>query len=206
MSRQTNKMLVQAVCAACGAILCCVLAVGVTYARYQWEISRESYVFSPAVPDQIVLCGGGVSQEWIDGGNLPPITESWEQTADAAKLDFAVTNGTSSDFAKRDQSYEIQLCAGLHVLNPENLTVLLAWQDDLGATQEAQGIAKPIEKGSFLYNTYGEGWIYRFYSGEEEIAFTLEGGTLQYRNYTLTVSGDVEPTLLELQVSGRFTN
>lgn len=206
MSRQTNKMLVQVVCAACVVVLCLALAVGVTYARYQSEISRESYMFSPAAPDQIVLCGGGVSQEWIDGGNLPPVSESWEQNADAVKLDFAVTNGKSNDFAQRDQTYEIQLCAGLHVLNPENIAVLLSWQDDSGETCVAQGVAAPIEKGSFLYNTYGEGWIYRFYSGEEEVTFFLEGGALRYRNYTLTVSGDVEPTLLELQVSGRFTN
>ena len=207
MRRQLNKLLVRIVCLCCVCIgLCLLLAVGVTYARYQWEIDRKSYVFSPAAPDQIQLHGGGVSQQWLDGGNLPAISDAWEQTNEGVKLDFSVTNGSIDDFAQRDQMYVLQLSAGLGILDPENLTVTLSWQDEANQTCTAQAKAVPIEKGSFLYDTYGEGWVYLFYSGEEELTFTLKGGSLQYRNYTITVLGDVAPTLLELQVSGRFIN
>lgn len=207
MRRKTNNPAVRMafLIVLCAAV-CLVLAVGVTYARYQYDFPRQSYLFTPAARDRVVLCGGGVSQDWIDGGNLPPLPETWEATASGVKLDFGVTNGYVGDFAQRDQSYTIYLAAGLSILEPENLTVTLQWQDGEGQTQQLTATALTIEKGSFLYDTYGEGWIYRFYADDREQNFFLAGGALNYQNFTITVSGAVDPTLLDLQVTGRYTD
>lgn len=205
MQYPTNQLHKRMICLICISLaVCLILGIGITYARYQWEFPRKSYVFSPSAPEQLVLCGGQVNQSWIDGGNLPALPQNWEQTQEGYKLDFAVTNGQIGDFAQRDQQYEIRLAAGLPIADPQNLTVTLSWQDAAGQTHIAQGSAVPIEKGSFLYDSFGEGWIYRFFSGEEELHFTLAGGALNYRNYTVTVSGMTEQVLLDLQITGSY--
>ena len=62
-------------------------------------------------------------------------------------------------------------------------------------------------EGSKYDAVYGKGWVYRFYEENgEEVQLTLEGGSLQYRNCTLTVIGAVESSLLSLELSGQYTD
>lgn len=200
---KNTKLRIACLCLMCA--VCLVLTVGITYGRYQWDFPRVSYLFSPETPGQVVLCGGGVSQAWIDGGNLPPMEETWELTPTGAKLDFGVTNGFPGNFTSREQVLEIRLAAGLSVASPENLQVILSWEDENGQTRSLQAIPEPIEQGSFLYDSLGDGWVYHIDSDSDR-QFTLPGGNLSYRNFTISVSGDVDPALLELQVSGRFAD
>lgn len=186
--------------------VCMVLAVGVTYGRYQWEFPKRSYVFSPSLPDSIYMCGGGISDVWISGGNLPPLSDTWEKTASGVKLDFGVTNGQIDHVSQQDQSYVVRLTAGLGIKAPENLTVTLTWRDATGQTHTFTATPTAIEKGSLLYNAYGDGWIYQFCIEDTEMHFTLPGGQLRYYNYTITVSGDADPTLLNLQILGQNGN
>ena len=181
-------------------LVCLVLTVGITYARYQSEFSRRSYIFTPAAPNEIRLYGGGISDAWINGGTLPSLDDTWEKTETGAKLDFSVTNGQIGSFSQEDQTYVIRLAAGLSIQDPGNLTVTLHWTDAEDQSHSVTAVAEAIETGSLLYDTYGDGWVYRFYTGWSEDKFTLTGGSLQYCNYTVTVSGNVEPTLLKLQV------
>lgn len=181
-------------------LVCVILAIGVTYGRYQWEFPKRSYVFTAAAPNEIMLCGGGISDAWINGGTLPTLDDTWEKTENGVKLDFGVTNGQINSYSQEDQSYVVRLAAGLNIKNPENLTVVLHWQDAQGQIHSATAVAETIETGSLLYDTFGDGWVYRFNTGWTENRFTLTGGTLQYCNYTITVSGDVDPALLKLQV------
>ena len=54
-----------------------------------------------------------------------------------------------------------------------------------------------------LHAAYGDGWVYRFCTDGTENTFSLAGGRLAYANYTVTVAGDVEPALLDLQILGQ---
>ena len=186
--------------------VCIVLAVGVTYGRYQWEFPKRSYVFSPTLPDGIYICGGGISDTWINSGSLPPLADTWEKTDNGAELDFGVTNGQIEYVSQQEQTFVVRLAAGLSIKTPENITVTLSWKGAAGQTHSATATATPIEKGSLLYNAYGDGWIYQFFIGDTEMYFTLPGGYLQYYDYTITVSGDVDPTLLNLQILGQNSN
>lgn len=186
--------------------VCVVLAVGVTYGRYQWEFPKRSYVFSPALPDSIYMCGGGISEEWISSGSLPPLEQTWESANDGAKLDFGVTNGNADHVSQQEQTFVVRLAAGLGIKDPGNMTVTLSWKGAAGQIHSATATATPIEKGSLLYNAFGDGWIYQFYVEDVEMYFTLPGGQLQYYDYTITVSGDVDPTLLNLQILGQNSN
>ena len=200
---KNSKIRIACLCLLC--LGCLVSAVGITYGRYQWDFPRASYLFSPETPGQIVLCGGGVSQAWIDGGNLPPLDDDWEETPTGAKLDFGVTNGFPGSFTTRDQVLEIRLAASLAVVDAEKMQVTLSWDDENGQTQSLTATPAPIEQGSFLHDSLGDGWVYRFEQTADP-QFILSGGGLHYRNFTISVFGDVDPALLELQVSGRFTD
>lgn len=184
--------------------VCIVLSVGAAYARYQWEFPRRSYVFAPELPDNIFMCGS-VPGEWLDHGNLPELGEKWISTDHGVKLDFGVTNGNAEHISQQKQSYVIRLAAGLGIEDPEKLTVTLYWWDEEGELHWETGTAVPILEGSMLHASHGDGWVYEFHTERGEIGFSLEGGRLAYHNYTITVSGDVEPTLLNLQILGQET-
>ena len=184
-------------------LICVTLAIGITYARYQWEFPTKSYVFAPVAPDSLYLYGGGVNEEWIQGGHLPPVEDTWEEISGGVKLDFSVTNGQIDSVSWNDQSYVVRLVGGLNIRNPENLTVTLTWQDEAGQICSAVGTPSAIEKGSLLHNSFGEGWVYQFQNQGTEEIFHLIGGQLRYCNFTITVLGDVDASLLNLQILGQ---
>ena len=50
-----------------------------------------------------------------------------------------------------------------------------------------------IIEGMVDYETYGPGWMYRFYNeAGEELSWPFVGGILQTREFTLTVTGQSE--------------
>ena len=183
-------------------VICLVLSVGVAYGRYQWEFPRRSYVFAPELPDSIFLCGS-VPGEWLDHGVLPELEEKWLPNAEGVKLDFGVTNGNEKQVSQEDKTYVVRLAAGLIIEDPEKLIVTLYWWDSQGELHWENGVPTPIEKGSMLHASYGDGWVYQFYGDDEELTFTLAGGQLSYANHTIAVYGEVETTLLDLQVLGQ---
>ena len=188
----------------CICVLACLtLAVGITYGRYQWEFPKKSYVFAPVAPDSLYLYGGGVSEEWIQGGNLPPVANTWEQIDGGVKLDFSVTNGQIDSVSWNDQTYVVRLVAGLNIRDPQNLAITLSWTDTEGQTHLATGVPAAIEKGSLLHNSFGEGWVYQFQTQGTEELFSLTGGQLRYCNFTVTVLGEVDASLLNLQILGQ---
>ena len=189
---------------ACICVLACLtLAVGITYGRYQWEFPKKSYVFAPVAPDSLYLYGGGVSEEWIQGGNLPPVADTWEQIDGGVKLDFSVTNGQIDSVSWNDQTYVVRLVAGSNIRDPQNLAITLSWKDTEGQTHLATGVPAAIEKGSLLHNSFGEGWVYQFQTQGTEELFSLTGGQLRYCNFTVTGLGEVDASLLNLQILGQ---
>ena len=186
-------------------VVCLALSVGVAYGRYQWEFPDRSYSFTPEVPDNIFLCGS-LPGDWLDYGVLPELQEKWLPNEDGVKLDFGVTNGNSQQVSQKEQSYSVRLAAGLAVTDPEDLTVILYWWDDADEICWAVARASPIQPGSALQASYGDGWEYRFYEDDgTELDFTLPGGQLAYENHAIAVFGEVASTLLDVQVVGQNT-
>ena len=185
-------------------LLCIVLMTGVTFARYRQEFAPVSYTFQADSNDMIVL-GGVVTQTWLESGQWPPVAQGWTTAGESALLEFSVSNGTPADgYARRDQIYTVQLIAGLGIGAPENLTVTLLYEEDAQPVQ-LTGVAEPIQEGSLIYKSCGDGWVYRFCDAAgNEIQFELSGGALRYQNYLLAVAGDVDPVLTKLQVTGSY--
>lgn len=183
-------------------VVCLVLSVGVAYGRYQWEFPRRSYVFAPELPDNIFLCGS-LTAEWQEHGKLSDVSEKWVPSGDGVKLDFAVTNGNEKQVSQQEKAYSIRLAAGLNIEDPAKLTVTLYWWDDRGDIHWQTAVPAPIQKGSMLHASFGDGWVYQFYEENAEVSFSLTGGQLAYKNHTITVTGDVETTLLDLQILGQ---
>jgi len=179
--------------------------VGVTYARYQWDSPRQSYIFTPDKPDQVQL-SGSITEQVLEEGELPPFTGQWEQTQTGMKLTFAVTNGTASEPAQRNQKFTLYLTGGVGIGSAEALTVTLNWQDSEGNLIQTPAMVQAVERGTLLYDSMGDGWVFRFYDQQQELSFLLEGGNMNYENFTLTVSGLTDPAMLDLRVEGNYVN
>lgn len=208
--------------------ICMVLGIGVSYARYRTDFMTESYKFVAGEPEAILMYGE-VTKEWADdvlGGLWPAAPTGWtpvEQAETAgeaaegallpmdAELRFCVSNGESGTlYAHRDQAVSIQLVASLTIGAPELLTVTMTvpGTEENAAEIRYTALPEPILEGSFLYDTYGHGWVYRFYDEKtgDQLTLLLEGGQLSYTNVTVGVAGDVSPSLLNLEISGRYAD
>lgn len=202
MNQKQNKYLLW-LAALCMAA-CMVLTVGVTFARYQSEIDLDSLWFSAEVADRLHLCDGHMTQSQMNSGSWSGRTPAWTETEEGLALEFCISNGTSGEsFATRDQMASVRLAAGLGIQDPETLTVVLTFERD---DQQVQLTAVPelIEEGSALYYSFGDGWLYRFYEEDAEAAFLFDGEELSYQNFTLTVAGETEAALLDLQILGQY--
>lgn len=185
---------------------CLLLMVGTTLGRYLQQLAQVSYLFTPAPQDAVSVFAGSVTEEMIESGVMPASEPEWEQIDGGMKLQMSITNGTPAEFAQRHQKVCLQLAAGLAVEDPQNLTVTISYLDENGEETLLTGVPTAIAEGSFQNNTYGAGWNYRFYLGEEEHYFQLPGGLFSYQNITVTVIGDVAATLLDLQVTGQYSD
>lgn len=179
-----------------------LLLVGVTFGRYQQEFPPVSYPFIAEGRGSLVL-GGVVTQDWLDSGKWPAVPTDWITDINTASLDFSISNGRSTtDFTQRNQTAIVRLVTGLGVGEPENMAVKLTYyQDEQPVT--FIGRAEKIHEGSLAYQHFGQGWVYRFYDAMgDEIVFTLTGGTLSYQNLTVTLTGETDPVLCQLQIFG----
>lgn len=191
-----------ALCCALLLITLCVLLVGtVTFARYQWEFAQASYQFVPESQRAVTIYDGHLTQEQIDSGRLSPVSGVWEHTGNGAALTFGVANGTLAEFALAERTFAIRIAAGLAIGQADALTVSLTYTDENGSTVTVTGTPEKIPEGSMQQTAFGDGWVYRFFEGEEELCFTLEGNVFSYENFTVTVTGSVSTTLLDLQVT-----
>ena len=183
-------------------ITLCVLLVGtITFARYQWEFSQASYQFVPESRRAVTLYSGHLTEELVSSGKLSQTAGLWEQTGDVAAVQFSVANGTPTEFANEDRYFAISVAAGLAIESADALTVTLSYADENGSTVKITGKPVKIAEGSIQQTAFGSGWVYRFFDGEDELRFVLNGNAFFYENFTVTVAGDVPATLLDLQVT-----
>lgn len=191
-----------AMCLALLVILFCVILIGIrTLARYQWDFAQTSYLFAPASPETVSVYSGHLTQERIDSGRLPAASGVWERTENGAVLQFSVANGNTHAYLQKDQMFAVCVAAGLAPEDPQQMTVTLSYIDEeSGNTVSIAGTPVAIAEGSLQHNSFGAGWVYRFYSNEEELSFALSGNTFNYQNFTVTVSGAVPATLLDLRI------
>ena len=213
---------------------CLFLSIGATFARYRTEYQVEAYKFEAYAPQSYLLHGEVTTQEQIDAidqGTWPEYPNNWTmytpETAPFvylvvgapgeddvvlrpdAQLRFSVSNGlTDEQYTQRDQLISLQLVAPLTVEDPTKLTVVLSGPDLLEPEKEVQYLAVPeaIEEGSFLYETYGYGWVYRFYEEDEvtQAAFPLSGDGLEYTNFAISIKGTIPLSLLSLEITGKY--
>ena len=200
--KRTNISIKTALTCALLMITLCALLVGiVTFARYQWEFAQASYQFVPESQRAIMLYNGHLTQELIDSGSLQQTSGVWERTGDGGVIQVSVANGTPAEFAEEDRSVAISVAAGLAIEKADALTVSLSYTDENGSTVTVTGVPEKIPEGSMQQTAFGDGWVYRFFEGEDELRFLLKGKAFFYENFTVTVTGDVPAALLDLQVT-----
>lgn len=188
---------------------CLVLGVGVSYARYRTDLMTISYWFKPGYSDTIMMRGAVTSDQDAKDGIWNVVPDSWEHTQwDSAMLEFSVSNGSSGKaYATRDQLVTIQLVASLNIQSSENLQVSLVTLDDQGNDVIYTGKPTEIKKGSLLHSLYGDGWVYTFVDEDEKQKdFLLKGSRLSYRNFTIFVEGNVDASLLSIELNGAYVN
>lgn len=191
-----------ALCCALLLITLCVLLVGtVTFARYAWEFAQTSYQFVPESRRAVSLYNGHLSKELIDGGKLSQAGGIWEQTENGATIQFSIANGTPAEFTNEDCYVAVRISAGLAIEKPEALRVTISYPDENGHAVTVTATPEKIAEGSMQQTAFGDGWVYRFFEGDEELRFLLKGKEFSYENMTVTVTGDVPATLLDLQVT-----
>ncbi|MBE6939744.1 MAG: hypothetical protein E7457_02840 [Ruminococcaceae bacterium] len=185
--------------------VCLVLAVGVSYGRYEQKFDPVDYPFAADNTQRLIL-GGVVTQSWLDAGTWPQ-SPSWQVSGTSAQLSFSVSNGRGQEeFVPQTQTYVLQMLLGLDIADPRQVTLQLVWEEG-GETHRLTAAAQEIPEGSLLQGRYGSGWIYRFYEeGGAERQFLLPGDGLHYQNFTLEVTGSVDPTLLVLQAVEPYSN
>ncbi len=182
-------------------ILCIGLlavSVGMTYARY-YEAYQEEVVFQVREPE-MVLIGS------VEDGQLHQVSQlEWKAEDGFSYLHFAVANGSSeADYSARDQKVQLCMIGSLGLMKDEklpNVSVFFTTQD--GVAKHVQASVTAIEKGTALYHSYGEGWLYRFYEstaeGERELNWELSGGQFSYTALTVKAEGEVSEGLSILQ-------
>ena len=213
---------------------CFILSIGVTFARYRTEYLTQPYVFEAYLPQNYQLHGEVTTEEQLaaigegqwpdlplywtlyDVSNAPLIVLVEGETDEEdvlflpdAQMRFSVSNGTSKDnYTKRDQLISFQLVAPLTVEYSGELKVVLSGPDLLEPEKQAHyvGVAEPILAGSYLFEAYGEGWVYRFYEedGRTPVEFPLTGRGLDFSNFAISVKGDVPASLLSMEITGRY--
>lgn len=183
-------------------IVCSVIAAGVTYGRYQSSIAAASFNVTSVSADSFGIYGGVLSAENAQGV-WPSLDSGWTMKDGSATLQFFVTNGSSLEkFSQRDRTYSVKIVSGA----PEHmLDVTLSYIDEDGDAMELPANPERIAEGSDLYKTYGEGWTYSFLDmSAQEVKFLLEGNKFSYRNFTLNVSGEADPSLISIVVTGNM--
>lgn len=175
------------------------VSIGVTYARYQEE-HHGNITFQVREPDQVVLGILDDNNEFTQVSQL-----EWNVEDDFASLHFAMANGSSeADYSDRDQKVQLCMIGSLGLVKDEKLpTVSIFFKTQDGEVKNVQASAAAIEKGTALYHSYGDGWLYRFYEstaeGNRELNWDLPGGEFSYIALTVKMEGETSENLSLLQ-------
>ena len=180
-------------------LLCAVVTVGVTWARYQEE--ENSYLeYNTREPGMILL--------WSDydplTGELTEGNRAWRFSNGTGELDIYVSNGTSTvEYSEEDQSVSIRLIGTLGISNAQ----VSIFVSENGVATRCTATPVPIQEGTPLYSTFGSGNTYIFRDEDgKELSWNLEGGTLSVLGVLIDVQNleKVEDAaLLQLQVLGK---
>ncbi|MBQ3101008.1 MAG: hypothetical protein IJC50_08470 [Clostridia bacterium] len=183
---------------------CLVSAVGVTYSRFFSSIASTSLNFSTVSSDSLAVYGGSFSQE-SPVGPWAKLEDGWTSGDTGGVWNFFVINGLSdTEFSEREQRFNVELVSGV---TASELNVDLGYTDAEGNPVTVRAVSVDIQPTDAYYATHGEGKIYKFYDAEgKELNFVLEPGKLSYHNLTLTVNGTEVIGLLDLRVTGEYTD
>ena len=175
-----------------------VVSVGVTYARY-WEEHHGDVDFQVRESETVFL--GTIDNNVFTQANQL----EWKVEDEVVTLQFAVANGLSeTDYSNIDQKVQLSLIGSLGLLKNGQLpTAAVTFQTEGGETKTVWAIASAIEKGTMLYHSYGDGWLYRFYEyteeGNRELRLELPGGEFSCIDMLVTVQGETSERLSFLQ-------
>lgn len=180
-------------------LMCAVVMVGVTWARYQEE--ENSYLnYNTREPGTISL--------WSDydpvTGELTGGKSTWTFSNGAGMLNIYVSNGSSmADYSEEDQSVSIRLIGTLGISDAQ--VSILVSEDGIETRCTATPV--PIQEGTPLYSTSGGGntYIFRDENGKE-LSWNLEGGALSVLEVQIDVwnlEAIENAALLQLQVVGK---
>lgn len=175
-------------------LLCLVLAVGTTWARYRYRETTE-ILFTQKTASQVYLWGGVRAD-----GSFSAMPVDLTTGAEGKEMTFLISNGASNtEFSPYDQRARVRLLCSLGLGSSENLTAVLT----VGG-QTYSAAAMPIDTGSHAYTSFGEGWAYCFLDENgNELRWELAGGQLSTTQMKLQISTALgaEPSVLQLMVS-----
>lgn len=179
-----------------------VLSIGTATARYRasWE---KGLLFEPRGSAMPVL---GVMEEY---GFDPEAEISWkvEPNQDAATLEFALGN-LNGDLLPREETlrFRIRIIGSLSAWEEQAGARLILRDGTLredGTIWETAAKVTPIQKGTALYRSFGDGWVFEFLDEQgTECTWTLPGGDYSTAAFSITLegSGTSDVSLLQLQI------
>lgn len=180
-------------------LMCVVLMVGVSWARYQEE--ETSYLQYGVRKPASVSLWAGYDEET---GTLIEGNSTWTFYDGMGTLCFSISNGTSeTEYSDTDLSVSIRLVGSLAITDAQ---VFLSAFDG-SSTREWIATPMQIQEGTPLFDTFGGGTVYVFLDENgSELEWNLEGGTLSVLSAQLDVLnlGEIhDAALLQLQVVGK---
>lgn len=210
---KTQKRKIKAWLYLLSAVLLCgffiTVSWGAVQARYESEMQKEVSLEYQAKTNQIYLRSAEKNEDGSirtasDGSFLPlgswqPKTDEMGNTEeDTYVLDFLLSNGNGKGYCIYDQSASLMLVATSGLADPANLKIVLT---DGKFHYSARYVS--VKEGTAAYETYGPGWIYRFYNeAGEEISWEFSGRKMAVKELTITVTGTSEfPAALSLVAS-----
>lgn len=182
----------------CFTLFLASVFVGRTYASYEASLKEELTFGYQGDMGLIYLLSSEKDENGayaVDENGYFNDPGNWElvETEDEGQasyvLSFLLANGRNARIpCESDQKATLALFATVGVQLAEDLTIVLS-----DGQSAYTAIAAPVTEGMMWYDSYGPGWIYRFYNAAgEELTWPLPGGIFTARELTLTVSGQSE--------------
>ena len=218
---QRNKKHSQWYSLGLGVLLCiAVLAAstGTAYARYRSERTETvEFAVREQEPDQIVLgtelhtLTSAEATEELPAGTvvLQAQEPQWETVNGVSRLSLVIGNGTSEyQYSQQDQQVQVRLLGTLGVWDGEKPAEMYLTIEETENTEKMLAAAIRIEKGTALYNTFGDGWVFTFRGEEGELSWELPGGKFSTIKLTITTEGGAFETAAGLwpQVTAKVTD
>lgn len=198
------KRSVPVLLAAC-LVVCVLLSVSVSYARYRTG-AMARIDFQSRRLDQLWLWQA--MTEPVEGEEAPeeptepqaPQDGVWTAIGDNTNsLRFRLTNGeTEEAVAEADILADVLLDVGQGFDDPWWLYVTLTTTEKNDEELQYLGVPTQITEGSVLYSRFGEGWVFRFYPLSEEGAVDMQKEPLRWE----FPGGEYTVREAELQITG----